>query len=79
MSTYEEFMVILTIAMLIVAILSLKNKKQPFLSLAKVGTATLVAQQYFAGTGGVHLLVGCLVKFIIADDSILSTLKKKNN
>jgi len=27
MSTYEEFMVILTVALLIVAILNLKNKK----------------------------------------------------
>ena len=29
MSTYEEFMIILTSGLLIVAILNLKNKKQP--------------------------------------------------
>lgn len=29
MSIYEEFMVILTVALLIVAILNLKNKKKP--------------------------------------------------
>ena len=40
MSTYEEFMIILTVGLLIVAVLNLKNKKKPFLSLlAKVGTA----------------------------------------
>lgn len=32
MSTYEEFMIILTTALLIVAILNMKNKKQPFAS-----------------------------------------------
>lgn len=37
MSTYEEFMVILTVALLIVAILSLTHKKQPSCSLAMTG------------------------------------------
>ena len=35
MSTYEEFMVILTVALLIVAILDMKNKKQPSCALLK--------------------------------------------
>ena len=39
MSTYEEFMIILATASLIVAILNLHHKKQPFCSLRKIRTA----------------------------------------
>ena len=63
MNTYEEFMVLLTIAILIVTILTYVNhKKQPSASLVeKDGYSQLVL---FTGTGSA-VPVGCLVKYII--------------
>ncbi len=65
MSTYEEMQIILTIALLIVAILSLKNKKEiAVLFFGETDDYSLKSKVY-AGSGESHSPSGSLVKHII--------------
>lgn len=63
MSTYEEFMIILTMGLLIVAILNLKNKKQP--SYPEKVNGYSYSLIIFAGTGEYQSPSGYPVKHII--------------
>ena len=60
MSTYEEFMIILTTGLLIVAIL---------------GGWLYSVNCQFAGSGSLHLPVGCLAKYIITKAVIFEKQK----
>lgn len=62
MSTYEEFMIIINVAILIVAILTYTHKKQ------RPGSGKVrryFHSNYFARTDRLNLSSGCLVKHII--------------
>lgn len=74
MTTYEEFMVILTAGILLVAILTYVHKKQPSCP-SKADDYFLV--QTFAGTGDVHSPSGCSVKYIIAKYTKMSNNKNR--
>jgi hypothetical protein len=63
MTSYEEFMIILTIGLLIVSILNLRNK-QAASSQGRAGG--LLSRCVSPGQGAATSLIGCLVKFIIA-------------
>ena len=80
MSTYEEFMIVLATASLIVSILNLKNKKQPSSSLGKNDSYFL--QCIFAGTGDLTHSLDYPVKYIIgyslAKYNILLKIKRSN-
>ena len=65
MSTYEEFMVIIAIASLIVSILNLTHKKQPSRSRQSLDGYFLQEVLIFAGSGHLHSPSGSLVKHII--------------
>lgn len=63
MSTYEELQLIVSVAALIVAILTYTHKKQPSCP-GKLTTIFLV--QHTPGRGAFTSLTGCLVKCIIS-------------
>ena len=71
MSTYEELSLIVSVALLIVAILNLTNKKQPSCP-EKADDYFLVS--VFAGTGEMQSPSGCLVKYIIAKYTKMSII-----
>lgn len=66
MSTYEELMVILTVGLLIVAILNLKNKKIAVLFFGE-NDSYFLTKFAFAGSGDWHSPSGSLVKYIISE------------
>ena len=65
MSTYEEFMVIIALASLIVSILNLTHKKQPSRSRQSLDGYFLQQVLIFAGPGDLHSPSGSLIKHII--------------